>query len=49
MKAVVVTMQRVEYDYTEDPTDVARSVRLRDIALAHAVPLEKFRALINME
>ncbi len=38
-----------EYDYTEDPTDVARCIRLRDLALAHSVPLEKFRALINME
>lgn len=38
-----------EYDYTEDPADVARCIRLRDIALAHAVPLEKFRALLSMK
>lgn len=38
-----------EYDYTEDPADVARCIRLRDVALAHAVPLEKFRALIKMD
>jgi hypothetical protein len=38
-----------EYDYTEDPADVERCIRLRDVALAHAVPLEKFRDQINME
>jgi hypothetical protein len=38
-----------EYDYTEDPADVARCIRLRDIALAHALPLEKFRALLSMK
>jgi formylmethanofuran dehydrogenase subunit A len=38
-----------EYDYTEDPADVARGIHLRDVALARAVPLEEFRALIKPE
>jgi hypothetical protein len=38
-----------EYDYTEDPADVAQCIRLRDIALAHAVPLEEFRTLLKMD
>jgi hypothetical protein len=38
-----------EYDYTEDPAEVARCIRLRDIALAHALPLEKFRTLLKMD
>jgi hypothetical protein len=38
-----------EYDYTEDPADVARCIRLRDVALAHAVSLEEFRTLLKMD
>jgi hypothetical protein len=38
-----------EYDYTEDPSDIAQCMRLRDIALAHAVSLKEFRTLLDVK